>query len=175
MQIFYISNPGRDVEPLELKGKMYLELGEEGRGRCVTSIPIIDSQEGGKEYALKKVNDSVVIVKGLKSNPDENDTRCILDVNCVGSYDRSRNYDLHNPKNITIVATGTFAFGEAGGVNGGPNHLLIAEKGAEFMLKSKYSAHWYIWDGENWKMLSTAEYLAQQAINQFEKGEGEWL
>lgn len=171
MKLFQIGSPGTRVE-LYTPENDKIVLGEDGRGRSLEVIPVAHIGESD-EFGIKKVDGGIVLVKGIPAK--EGETRCIVDVNCVGSYDRSRSYDLHNAKNVQIIATGHFAFGDAGSVNGGPNHLIIAHVGAEFMIKSKYASHWYRWDGQEWRMLSDAERDAEKAIEQFHAGEGEWL
>ena len=120
---------------------------------------------------MKKTDQGIVLVRG-NWKPEE---RCLIVINAVDAYDRYRSYDVHNAKGLQIIASGTYAFGLAGGVNSGPEVLAVADPGAEFRLNSKYASHWYRWDGKEWVMETPEERKARLALQEIEQGGGEWL
>jgi len=172
MKIYKISSPGEKptIFPLDTEeGPVeFITIGEEGRGRVRVVIPVIGE---GPEVKVKKTEHGIVIVRG----DWEEERRCLVVINAVGSYDRYRSYGIYEAKNLKIIAEGRRAFGDAGKVNSGPEALAIAEPGCEFRLNSKYASHWYYWDGKEWKMETPEERKARLALEEVLQGGGEWL
>jgi len=149
-----------------------LTLGESGRGRALTVIPI--SGTVGADIRAKRVGEKeIVLIRG--EWPDERTGRCLTVINTVGAYSRGREYGLLEPTGLTVLATGFIAFGDAGRVNGGEEVLAIVEPGGEFRLNSKYDSTWYRWSGTEWVTETPAERRARLALVAAVAGEGEWL
>lgn len=173
MKLFKIGSPGNmpvevglssdDGTPTES-----ISVGSSGRGRSKGIIPIVGEGAG---LRAKKTDKGVVLVRGEFIDEE----RCLVVINSVGGYDRSRSYGIHDAAGLNILASGTHAFGEAGGVNGGEEVLAIAKPGATFRLNSKYASHWYAWDGKEWSMETPEARKARLALEEVEKGGGEWL
>jgi hypothetical protein len=164
------------TEPLALDGPegpiTQLMLGDSGRGRTLTVVPIQGSV--GADVRVKRVGEKgIVLVRG--EWPDERVGHCLTVVNTVGAYSRCREYGLLEPTGVTVIATGYIAFGDAGRINGGEEVLAIVEAGGEFRLNSKYDSTWYRWSGMEWTIETPAERRARIALAAAAAGEGEWL
>jgi len=169
MKLFAIDYPG--AKPVEQTGDgapSEFRLGEAGRGRTETLVPVMGEGAG---FRAKKVDDRVILVRG--EFPREE--RCLAIVRTTGAYSRGVRYGLREAKGVTSLATGYEAFGDAGRLGGGETVLAIVEKGAEFRLPGKYQSTWYYWDGGSWKTESPDERSARAALEKFISGEGEWL
>lgn len=173
MKLFQISSPGSTptLFKSEVDGKPTesISVGESGRGRNEGVIPIIGE---GAEFRIKKTDEgSVVLVRGNWSGDD----RCLAIINTVGAYSRSRSYGIHDATGLTVVSSGTIAFGQAGRTNSGEEVLAILEPGAEFRLNSKYDSTWYWWTGSYWNVETPAQRKARLALLVVAQGGGEWL
>lgn len=173
MILYQIKYPGGTPEPVVLDREdgpvPSVNLGEQGRGRVRQIIPILGS---GPEVRAKRTDEGVVLVRGEWGNDDD---RCLVVVKTVGAYDRCRSYGLFEDSGVEVIATGIFAFGAAGRVNGGEEVLLIASRGAEFRLNSKYSSTWYTWTSGGWVVETVEKRQARLALAAVENGEGEWI
>ena len=163
--------PGGDPAEIAFENDQNeIVIGGEGRGRRATTIPVVGE---GAFFRPKQAGESVVLVRvGAEATAP---ARCLVVVNTVGGYDRSRNYGLFDVKDVKAIAEGWCAFGAAGRTNGGPVVLAIAEPGAEFRLNSKYASHWYRWNGEAWIYETPSRRAARLALEEVEAGGGEWL
>lgn len=168
MKLYRISEPGCEPILVDPEENDAIVLGEEGRGRQRVVVPMTGR---GSEVHPKKTDAGVVLVRG--EFPAE--SRCVIVIDTVHEYDRHRLYGMFDAENISVVCTGIRAFGEAGRTGGGEEVLAIAQNGAEFRLKSKYSASWYRWDGKEWGIMTPEERQAQAALRAFQEGGGEWL
>ena len=173
MQFWNIEAPGCAPALLKLdteEGKpLQIVIGEKGRGRQEVILPITGT---GAEIAAKKVGNSIVLVRGDKSEAD----RCLVVINTTGQYKKFKDYKVFDAVGVQIIATGYVAWGEAGGTEGGEEVLAIVSSGASFRLNSKYAQHWYYWDAEKgWTMETPEEREARIALSKAEQGEGEWL
>lgn len=166
MKLYDIAHPG--AVPVLCENNTELTMGECGRGRTETTIPITGN---GTEYRAKRTENGIVLVRG-DFLPE---TRCLVTVNTVGGYDRYRRYGILDAKGVETIAYGTIAFGDAGRTNGGTVELVIAEQGAEFRLNSKYASTWYTWTGEEWMTETPEKRNARLALAEVEQGGGEWL
>lgn len=157
MDMYEIERPGRNVEKISPFGE--IKLGESGRGRSLVVINIID--DGGENYA--------VFGNELLKTTLPKSKSCLVRVNTTDSYQRGRRYDLLDAENCEqIIASGHFAFGDAGRVGGGEDYLIEAVPGTAFTLREKYGKETrYHWDGAEWLVGSLADVkmaLAKPAI-----------
>ncbi|MDP3795487.1 MAG: hypothetical protein Q8R13_06255 [bacterium] len=179
MKLYQISSP--DSRPtlvqLDTPGELVgdfskplkqITIGESGRGRSEGIIPIIGE---GPEVRARKTDDGVVLVRGSWDDAG----RCLAIINAVGAYDRHRTYGVLDSQGVQTIASGTFAFGQAGRTNSGEEVLAILTPGATFRLNSKYASTWYMWTGTEWIMESPEARKARLALQKVEQGEGEWL
>lgn len=170
MKFFEIPFPGQ--KPSEYHNQNgYVIVGEAGRGRSKAHVPIIGE---GINYQVKKTTAGIILYADEEICSEK---RCLCLINTVGEYDRRRTYDIFDctPGQIRIIESGNHAFGTAGMTNSGPEFLAIVEAGTEFRLNSKYTSHWYIWDGIEWKIETPAERQCRLAIKAAYSEEGEWL
>ena len=139
MDMYEIKRPGSKVKKISPSER--LVLGESGRGRTLTIINIVD--DGGGNYA--------VFGNELLKTDLPKSENCLVRVNTTGSYQRDRRYDLIDAEKCKVVASGYFAFGDAGRVGGGKDYLIEAVPGTAFTLREKYGAETrYHWTGEKW-------------------------
>lgn len=173
MKLFRISSPGSHPKVVDLDSGeepvTEIVIGESGRGRGEEIIPITGK---GPDIRPRRVNDSIVFVRGDWRNDDN---RCLVIINAVGAYDRYQSYRIFDASGIDIIASGLIAFGEAGGINRGEESLAIASPGAVFRLNSKYDSMWYLWNGTEWIAEAPAQRDARLALQEVEQGGGEWL
>lgn len=199
MQIYEIT-PG-NVYKYERPDDNKLRLGEEGRGRKLTIVPIIGD---GDNYHVAAKDDNIYIVADNRTLPHE-EGRCIAIIDTIGGYSRYRDYGIFDitsdgqnrvsvtrdklwlvepgenllhltPPNLKLLTFGRRAFGEAGRINSGYEYLAIVKAPLTFRLKGKYSSTWFTWTGEEWLVESPAEYSARMAIDEYNKGgKIEWL
>jgi len=173
MKLYRIGSPGSVPTPVKLdsadgKPVASIVIGERGRGRNEGIIPVIGE---GPEVRARKTEEGVVLVRG----DWDDEGRCLAVINAVGSYDRYQSYRIHDAQGLQVIASGTIAFGGAGRTNSGEEALAILIPGAEFRLCSKYSSHWYSWDGLGWTMENPDQRNARLALQKVEQGGGEWL
>jgi len=144
-------------------------IGEEGRGRYCKTIPIVGT---GTEVRLKLAETGVVGV----ACGDTDDSRCVAIINTNGGYKRGRSYDIMAPENLTVVAEGLGAFGEAGRVGSYKVYLAIMNPTASFHLIGKYGDKTYFsWDGKEMRVESHTERQARLAAEEVAAGGGKWL
>jgi hypothetical protein len=173
MKLYRIGSPGNTPAEMKLSSEdgtllENITVGESGRGRSKGIIPIVGEGSGVR---AKRSNGNVVLVRG----EFDDEERCLIVINSVGGYDKSRSYEIFDATGIETLVSGTHAFGDAGRVNGGEEVLAIATPGATFRLNSKYASHWYAWDGKVWALETPEVRKARLALEEVEKGGGEWL
>jgi len=174
MKLFEIGSPGNMPAEVRLSSDdgtpvKSISVGSSGRGRSEGIIPIVG--EGAGLSAKKTEKGVVILVRGEFGDEE----RCLVIIDSVGGYDRHRSYEIFDASGIETLVSGTHAFGDAGRVNGGEEVLAIAKPGATFRLNSKYASHWYAWDGKEWSMETPEARKARLALEEIEKGGGEWL
>ena len=138
MKTYTIQNPGSvPQEGLPVTEDGFLELGESGRGRNLSKIPVIGD---GLFAKVGKTKEGIIIALSEKN---DDDNRLLAIINTVGQYDRHRSYGLFDDSGVADIESGSVAFGQAGRINGGEVILAILAPFAEFRLNSKYTSHWY--------------------------------
>ena len=172
MKTYMIRSPGSvPEEGLPVTEDGFLELGESGRGRSLSKIPVIGE---GPFAKVGKTKEGIVIAL---SDHDSGDNRILSVINTVGQYDRHRSYGLFDDSGVADIESGSLAFGQAGRINGGEMILAILAPFAEFRLNSKYTSHWYRVLNGKLVMESVAERKARKSIEAIKANptEVEWL
>jgi len=169
-KIYKIPAPGAEVEHVaEIDGE--LRLGEEGRGRSVTIVPVVGT---GAAYRAKKTETGIVLV--AVAEVEKAPAPCLAVINYTGGYDRGRRYQIEKiDGTLVTITSGQVAWGEAGRLGGGGIALCMVEPKTEFMLRSKYANHWYHWDGYQWRVETPPQRAARIALLEVKNGGGEWL
>lgn len=169
MLLYHISAPSASpVFFSYFDGFRHLKIGSSSRGEALVSVPvdiksnnIKDGQNVDVHFDVLVPNDvnKIGLPPKLVESISNDNSRCLAVIDCVGSYDRYRNYGLHEPKGVKILCQGRRAFGAAGRINGGPVVLALIENGASFRLCSKYEDHYYSYVDGVWSVMQKDEYL----------------
>lgn len=169
MKIFEISKSTEQVRPFDISGVAEIKIGASGRAQKLVIIPIMGE---GESIRPKLVDQNVVLVRG--DFPD--DGRCLVVINCDGTYSRNYIYDVFDPIGLKHLAKGNRAWGDAGGLGSQPHYLSLAEEGASFYMKHVYfGPRFYRYLGGVWLSETQPERDARIAREKFEQDEGEWL
>ena len=171
MQLFEISKSTEQVRTFDFSNCTEIQLGAPGRAQKLVIIPIVGE---GESLRPKILGQNVVLVRG--NFPD--DGRCLIFINCDGTYRRNYVYDVFNPLGLVHLAQGHRAWGDAGGLGSQPHYLSLAEEGASFYMKHTYfGPKYYRYVGGIWLSETQPERDARIAREKFEQNEneGEWL
>ena len=172
-EVYNIAAPGKEV--VRYSPPENISLGEEGRGRTLTIIPVLG--ETGDFVQVAKTPTGIVLLR--TEEPPVPPSATLVVINTDGGYSQYRQYHaevVDSPsENYTILAKGVFAEGIAGRAGSASHELALVQPETTIFLRSKYSVFYYRWDGERWTVETTAQYKARKALEAFEAGGVEWL
>lgn len=172
-EVYSISSPGKEVS--KYNPPRSISLGEEGRGRTLTIVPVLG--EPNNFVKVAKTPAGIVLVR--TEEPPVPPAATLVVVNTDGGYSQRRQYGStlvdSPPENYVVLASGTFAEGIAGRAGSADHELALVQPNTTIVLRSKYSVFYYKWDGEKWTVETTAQYKARKALEAIETGGVEWL
>lgn len=151
-----------------------IKVGEEGRGRYVVYIPILNTPNIQRLENAKVGKKEGKTVLFSVSPEEDTDERILALINTAPSYDRHRNFRLIEPENIEIIEEGYTAFGQAGRVNGGSVYLAILNRGWSFGVTEKYGNMYFSEENGKVKQYTPAQWKVKELKNLGEE-EIEWL
>jgi len=167
------------------KGFWFIPLGEDGRGRTLTRVPVggkfssslVQEKDGEEELTLfecgvirTKEKGTLLVVEG---QPE--DKRALVQLYCYEGFRGSNSYELG--EGVTELARGTHAQGDAGRMGSGDEILVVMEPGSK--IKAHRTGRTYgapgkfvfLFTGEGVEVMTPEEEIECVASFQEEAGE----
>jgi hypothetical protein len=155
-----------------------LHLGEPGRGRHLTIVPMVNVPEGVTALDHVRVGKTEGGVVLAPCDGSCGDTRALVLVKGEPTYRRGARYPAYQelwdgtlPQGVETLASGWGAWGDAGRLGEWEEALLLLQPGALFRIRNRYESWAVEWDGQELRLYTRAAWEARLTRSQ----QIEWL